>query len=84
MEDGDDDGTKTSRRSGARSDANERRDSCENCGVVGLRAGIGGGTAAASALSWSARRRNNVSREPDRARFRCARRRCKTSVERSA
>ena len=80
---------RTSRSNGARSAASERRDSAENCeaqvGVVLVcAASEGAGTAEFSAVSWSTRRRRRVSRDPERDRFRCANRRCNTSVDKSA
>ena len=61
----------------------------ENCeaqvGVVLVcAASEGAGTAEFSAVLWSMRRRRRVSRDPERDRFRCANRRCNTSVDKSA
>ena len=78
---------RTSRSNDARSDASERRDSAENSEVGVVLVGVaseGAGAAEFSALSWSIRRRKRVSRDPERDSFRCANRRCKTSVDKSA
>ena len=83
---------RTSRSNGARSDASERRDSAEKCEVGVVFVGVvlvgvtseGAGAAEFSALSCSARRRKMVARDPARDRFRCANRRCRTSVDKSA
>jgi hypothetical protein len=53
--------------------------------MLGLAAeGVGFGGFSVAVRSWSARRRKRVSREPERERFFCAKRRCRTSVDKLA